>query len=97
LNYRRTILWGLRLAIVGLFGVWMLVEWRIWPQGSALVGPLGAIWYNGTDLFTLALCAALLAAIFAFPFRPSVITALVSFLGLLVWIFFGYMAKGIGC
>jgi hypothetical protein len=97
LNYRRTMLRGLRLASVGLFGVWMLVEWSIWPNGSELLGPLGLIWYGGPDLCTLALCAALLAAIFAFPFRPSALTAIVSFLGLLTWTFFGRVALGIGC
>jgi hypothetical protein len=75
----------------------MIVEWTGWPNGSALLGPLGLIWYGGPDPCSLALCAALLTAIFASPFRPSVVTAVVSFLGLLAWIFFGNVALGIGC
>src|SRR5262245_27913899 len=86
-NRPRTALRALRLAGVGMFAAWMLVEWSMWPKGSEFLGPLGLIWYGRPDPCSLAPCAVLLPPIFAFPFRPRVWTAIVSGLGLLAWTF----------
>jgi hypothetical protein len=59
------------------------------PEPITAAFVLGAIWCGGPDPCSWALCAARLAASFAFPLKPSIITAVISFLGSLAWIFFG--------
>jgi hypothetical protein len=86
-----------RLAFTVAFAALMLYEWMIWPNGSAFLGPLGLIWYNGITVESTALCAASLALVFAFIIRPHVVTAGLSMLGVVNWVALGELAKGIGC
>jgi hypothetical protein len=89
--------WLLRLAAAGAFVAWMAYEWRRWPNGSAMLGPLGLIWYQGPDGFSLAATCVLLPAVLAFPLKPHPVTAVLSLLGLGAWWLLGAVAKGIGC
>jgi hypothetical protein len=86
-----------RLGCATAFGGLMVFEWFRWPNGSPLLGPVGLIWYNGLGFTSLALCAISLAMLSAFLFRPNTVTGLISLLGGLNWVFWGVMAKGIGC
>lgn len=87
----------LRAACLGGFVGVMAWEWRRWPNGSPLIGPLGLIWYGltdpGTVLLTVisALCAILVLV------WPHWVACLISLLGLVNWVFWGMMAQGIGC
>ena len=85
-----------RLAAVALAAGWLVYEWHRWPNGTALLGPLGLVWYNGPTLDNLACCAVGLLVL-AYPVRPGLPTALISVIGLLVWVFLGAAAHGIGC
>jgi hypothetical protein len=90
-------LWGVRLACVALAAGWLFYEWNRWPDGSALLGPLGFIRYNGPDVGNVACCVVALLVVLAFPLKPSGLTAVVSVLGVLLWLFLGAVAHGIGC
>ncbi len=90
-------LWLARITFGGAFATLMVFEWNRWPNGSAWLGPLGFVWYQFHDAKTLALCAISAAAVLAFFLKPHVITAVVSSFGLLNWLFWGVVAKGIGC
>ena len=94
---RRSWKWAIRLSEIPLFGSLLIYEWNRWPNGSPLLGPLGFVWYNGSDPCSLACCFCGLLLIFAFPFKPSAPTAILSLLGLLLWFFMGMLADGIGC
>lgn len=86
-----------RLGCAWGFCVWMFIEWLVWPNGSALLGPIGIVWYNGIGLDSFVLCTASWAMLFAFLCRPHVVTALISLVGAANWLFWGVMALGIGC
>jgi hypothetical protein len=90
-------LWVARLAFTAAFSALMLYEWMCWPNGSALLGPLGLIWYNGLTGETIALCAVSLAFVFAYVIWPRAVAAGVSLLGVVNWLCLGELAKGIGC
>lgn len=90
-------LWPARLACVGAFAAWMVFEWRQWPNGSPLLGPLGIMWYNGFDGESLVFTVISLAMLFAFLLKPHWITAVMTLLGGLNWLFWGVAAVGIGC
>ena len=90
-------LWLARLTCGGAFAALMVYEWNCWPNGSPLLGPLGIIWYNGSGAESLVLCAISLAMVFAFLFKPHAITAAISLLGGLNWLFWGVVGAGIGC
>jgi len=87
----------LRFAAAGAFVAWMGYEWCRWPNGSAMLGPLGLIWYLGPDWFGVIATCVLLLVVLAFPLKPHPLTALLSLLGLVAWWLVGAMAKGIGC
>jgi hypothetical protein len=86
-----------RIAAIPIAGAWLLFEWERWPDGSALIGPLGFVWHSGPEPASLLTCLLLLAMMLAFPLKPSFRTLMVSLLGLLIWFFIGVLAKGIGC
>ena len=86
-----------RLAAVALAAGWLVYEWHRWPDGTALLGPLGLVWYNGPTAGNLACCAVGLVLVLAYPVRPGAGTAAVSALGLLFWLFMGVVAHAIGC
>jgi hypothetical protein len=86
-----------RVAVVAVAADWLAYEWRRWPNGSAMLGPLGLVWYNGPTVGNLAYCAVGLALVLAYPMRPGALTAALSAFGLLLWVFLGVMAEGIGC
>jgi hypothetical protein len=90
-------LWLARFACGGLFGWLMVYEWNCWPNGTALLGPLGIIWYNGFRDQILVFCVVSLVALFAFLLKPNKLTAVISVIGLVNWLFWGVMALGIGC
>jgi hypothetical protein len=87
----------LRLAVVALFGAGLAYEWARWPNGSALLGPLGIIWYNGADGESVGLTVLLLPAVLAFPLKPCCFTGILSALAFYVWLILGALALGIGC
>lgn len=89
--------WLVRLVFAAGFGALITAEWKSWPNGSPLLGPFGIVWYNGIGIESAAICAISLALLFAFPVKPGVITALVSFVGAVNWFFWGLVALGIGC
>jgi hypothetical protein len=95
--HSRWVLWTIRLAAIGLFAVGMAIEWSTWPNGSALLGPLGMVWYFGLEPISLLCCALLIPVISAFLLKPSVATAFMSAFGLVIWILMGVVAKGVGC
>jgi hypothetical protein len=74
----------------------MAYEWYRWPDGSVFLGPLGLIWYNGLEIDGLIISAVSVCALFAFPVMPRSITAAISLFGMLNWVFWGFMALGIG-
>ncbi len=86
-----------RVTTVALAAGWLVREWHQWPNGSAMLGPLGFVWYNGPSAANLACCAVGLVLVLAFPVRPGAITAGVSVFGLFFWAFMGVLALGIGC
>lgn len=86
-----------RLMCAAAFPASMVFEWRRWPDGSPLLGPLGIIWYNGIDGESIVLCAISLVMVFAFLMKPHMVTAVISLLGAMNWLFWGVMALGIGC
>ncbi len=86
-----------RLMCAGAFLALMVFQWNRWPDGSPLLGPLGITWYNGIDGGTIVLCAISLVMVFAFLFKPHIVTAVISLLGAMNWLFWGVMALGIGC
>ena len=86
-----------RLAAVAPAACWLVYEWHRWPNGSILLGPLGLVWYYGPEPGNLACCAAGLLLVLAYPIRPGALSAGLSLLGLLFWVFMGAMAEGIGC
>ncbi len=45
----------------------------------------------------LILCAILLPCIAAFPMKRNAITAAISLLAILFWLFLGVIGEGIGC
>lgn len=87
----------LRLALTGAWILWMFQEWRRWPNGSPVLGPLGLAWYGGFDWPTIVFCAISAVALLAFLLKPHPVTAFISILGALNWLFWGKMAEGIGC
>ena len=89
--------WLARLGCPVAFGALMVIEWNRWPNGSPLLGPVGIIWYNGIGVESVVLCAISLAVLFAFLLKPHAVTALISLLGGMNWLFWGVMALGIGC
>jgi hypothetical protein len=74
-----------------------IFEWNRWPNGSALLGPLGIIWYNGLDAESLVFCVISVVLVLTFFFKPNAVTASISLFGVLNWYFWGIMAQGIGC
>lgn len=94
---RFVVRWLVRLVCAAAFSALMTVEWKRWPDGSPLLGPLGIVWYNGIGMESAAICAISLAMLFAFPMKPGLITALVSLVGAVNWFFWGVVALGIGC
>jgi hypothetical protein len=90
-------LWLARVVFGGAFVALMLYEWSRWPNGRALLGPLGLVWYDHGSAEGLILYVLSIAMLFAFLLRPNGGMALVSLLGLLNRIFWGVMAEGIGC
>jgi hypothetical protein len=75
----------------------MVYEWKHWPDGSPLLGPLGIIWYNGFDGEGFVLCVISVALVFTFFLKPHAVTTVLFLLGILNWLFWGIMAQGIGC
>ncbi|MFT3880328.1 MAG: hypothetical protein QM703_11790 [Gemmatales bacterium] len=89
--------WMARLTLVPAFAVFIVFEWRRWPNGSQWLGPLGMLWYSGHDVSNLILVMISLVLLFAFLIKPHPLTALISMLGILNWTFWGMVAEGIGC
>jgi hypothetical protein len=94
---KRWPLWVARLMFGGAVVGVMIYEWNRWPNGSRWLGPVGFIWYNGAGCFELPLCAFSLALLFAFLLRPHPISAVISLFGVVNWLCWGEVAKGIGC
>lgn len=90
-------LWLARLMCGVTFVALMVFEWHRWPGGSPCLGPLGFIWHNGIDTENLVLCVISLAMVFAFVLKPHALTALISLLGGVNWLFWGSLALTIGC
>lgn len=90
-------LWVVRFTCVSVFVALMMFEWHRWPNGSPLLGPLGVLWYNGLRDYAWAYCLISIVALLAFLIRPHPITAAISLLGVINWLFCGLMAMGIGC
>ncbi len=86
-----------RATAVALAAAWLVREWHQWPNGTAMLGPLGLVWYNGPSAGNLACCAVGLLLVLAYPVRPGALTAAISAFGLLFWAFMGVLAQGIGC
>lgn len=86
-----------RLIWAVAFLVLVVFEWNRWPNGTPLLGPLGMVWYNGIGRDSIVLCAVSLAMVFAFLFKPHTVTAVISVLGVMNWLFWGVLALGIGC
>jgi hypothetical protein len=90
-------LWLARVTCGGVFVGSMAYEWTHWPNGSPVLGPLGMIWYGFVNGENLALCTISLAMLFAFLIKPHTITAAISLLGMVNWLFWGILAQGVGC
>jgi hypothetical protein len=60
-----------RVAAVALAAGWLAYEWQRWPNGTALLGPLGLVWYNGPTAGNLACCAVGLALVLGYLVRPG--------------------------
>ncbi len=90
-------LWLARVTFILAFAALMIYEWNRWPNGSPLLGPIGVIWYNGFEEGIIVFCAISLIAVFACLLKPNEMTAAISFIGILNWLFWGVMALGIGC
>jgi hypothetical protein len=90
-------LWPARLTCAGAFAALVILEWNRWPNVSPVLGPLGMLWYGGLDVQAIMFCAISLAILFAFLLKPHPMTAMISFLGAMNWLFWGVMALGIGC
>jgi len=88
-----------RVAFGCAFAALIAYEWGRWPNGSTsvLLGPVGIIWYGGRSCGDLLLCGISAVLVLAVAMKPHPITAVVSFFGTLNWLFWGVVAKGIGC
>ena len=75
---------------------WLRLEWVRAPNASPLLGPLWIVWYNH-DASGVVLAAILTPCMFAFAFKPHPVSFVVSMLGLLAWMFLGFVGEGIGC
>jgi len=89
--------WIVRLTVAAAFAFLIIYEWKRWPNGSQWLGPFGLMWYNGFDVAGLILIVVSLALLFAFLIKPNPITALISMLGIINWIFGGAVSEVIGC
>lgn len=86
-----------RCSAIACFAFVLWVEWNRWPNGSALLGPLGFVWYYGPEVCTLIVCVVSALAVLAFPLKPNAATAGISILGAMAWVTMGVLAQGIGC
>ena len=87
----------LLLVWTGFFIGVMAYEWHVWPNGSSVFGPFWFIRYNGMDPCTVIIILIVSVMLFAFPFKPHLLTFLLFVLGVLLWLFLGVIGQGIGC
>jgi|GEM_PF-3814255 hypothetical protein len=86
-----------RLSLGMAFVFAMVCVWICSPNGNPLLGPLQLLGYNGVTVESLVFCAVSLAVFFAFLIKPHIITAVISILGGMNWLFWGLVVPGIGC
>ncbi len=89
---------------VGLFIVVMYVEWlNKSTLGPGNASPVFGPFHFVTDVAPenirdgIVACVILIPMIFLFFIWPHPITALVSLVGVLIWLFLGVIGKSIGC
>lgn len=85
-----------------LFMGWMYKEWLDkTTAGIREASPLFGPFHFVTDAappnvtFGVLLCIGLIPLIFAFVVKPQFFTAILSLIGLLLWLFFGLVGAGI--
>jgi hypothetical protein len=89
---------GMLLTVwTGSFVGIMAYEYSAWPSGSIFFGPFWFIRYNGIDMSSVLSLLIGLPLLFAFPFKPCLLSFLLFLLGLLLWISLGVLGQGIGC
>jgi hypothetical protein len=92
------------IGCVAIFAAWMYMEWRNkTAPGIRHASPLFGAFHFVTDSSERNvecgtwLCVFVIPCIFSYPIKPHWCTAMLTLLGLILWLFLGLVGSGIDC